>query len=141
MEVHQQPEPRGGRWEEAESPQLLHRHSLFENRKRTEPPASADVNGMKHFILFYFFVCSKTVGGVFIGVLMGILESRNLSWHAAVGASFIGFVGCVVRASGREHQHAGAENVSESNHKKNNNNHNVLAFISFACFSLNVGVV
>lgn len=135
MEVPQQPEPRGGRWEEADSPQLLHRHSLFDNRKRREPPASADVNGMKHFILFF---CSKTVGGVFIGILMVILESRNLSWHTAVGASFIGFVGCVVRASGREHQHAGAENVSESIKKKN---HNVLAFISFVCFSLNVGVV
>lgn len=49
VEVSPKSEPRGGRWEEAESPQLPQTHSLFGNRKRKGPLASPDGSGKKPF--------------------------------------------------------------------------------------------
>lgn len=54
VEVSPKSEPRGGRWEEAESPQLLQTHSLFGNRKRKEPLASPDGSGKKRFSFLFF---------------------------------------------------------------------------------------
>lgn len=97
VEVSQQPEPRGGRWEEAESPQLPHRTaSLKPARGRSRPHQPMSTVGSVIFPFFY----SETAGGLFIRIWIWILGSGDVSWHAAAGASFIGFVGCVVGAAG-----------------------------------------
>ena len=91
VEVSEQPEPRGGRWEEAESPQLPHRTaSLKPARGRSRPHQTMSTVRSVRFILFLPFIF------LLIRAWWWMWWSGDVSWHAAAGASFTGFVGCVV---------------------------------------------
>lgn len=121
----------GGRESAAAAP-----HSLFETRKRKEPPAPTDVNGRKHFISFFFTLKRREV--CLSGFEYGF-------WEAEVcrGTPLPEHLSLVLSAVWSEPRETASTRRGWKRLRANpgGKNQSVLAFMSLVCFSLNVVVV